>query len=118
MGVKGATDQSADKSAHSKVLLLAPLYLVPKHAFDHLRISFVPAVEIVHREGILDGCEFLIFLIQHLAGAGAEMESDKRALHLFGPQILHEGVHHGPIGDRDITVNDYSGMFAEDRRFR
>src|SRR5712664_4699012 len=98
-------------SSHSPSLSF--LHLISKDALDHFRISFVPAVEIVHREGILDGCEFLVFLIQRLAGAGAEMKSDKRALRLFAPQILHEGVDHGSVSSRDVTVNDHGGMFAE-----
>src|SRR3979490_2486778 len=77
--------------------LFSLLHRVPEYAFDNFRISFVPTTEIVDRERVLDGCEFLVFLSQRVAGSGAKMEFDESALGLFAPEILHECVNHRTV---------------------
>src|SRR6266498_3668575 len=77
--------------------LFSLLHLISEDAFDHCRISLVPAAKIVHCERVLDGCEFLVFFIQRFIRAGAEMESDKLTLSLFAPEKLHKRVNDRPI---------------------
>src|SRR6476620_11333861 len=84
------------------------LHLVPKDAFNNLRKRAAPAAQqrIVDRKRILDGCEFLVFLIQRFVGDRAEMEFHERALCFLAPQILHEGIDDRAIHRRNISIYD------------
>src|SRR5207253_420019 len=67
--------------------LLSPLHLIAKDAFDDLRIGAAPSAEqrIVDCKRILDGCEFLVFLIQSVVCGRTKIELNKRSLCLFTP---------------------------------
>src|SRR6266498_4617238 len=97
--------------------LLSLLHGISKDPLDYLGICFLPATEIVHRERVLDGCEFLVFLIQRFVRTGAKMVFDERALRFLTPKILHESIDYRPVCGRDVAINNHRRMLAEYRRF-
>src|ERR1044072_6348360 len=94
--------------------LFSLLHLIAKDALDYFRIGALPAAKIVHRERVLDGCEFLVFLIQSVIGAGTEMKLNKSALGFFSEQIVHKRVDDRPISGRDIAIDTHCRMLAEE----
>src|SRR2546422_10497915 len=98
--------------------LFSLLHQLAKYAFDYLRISSVPSAKIVHCERILNGCEFLVFLVQSFICGGAKMVFDESALRFLAPEILHETLDHRPVCGRDVAIDNHRWVLAEYRRFR